>query len=72
MKPLWEELEKENPWLETEYFDIDDNPDLEKKYDLKKYPTFIFLDKEGEEIERLEGEHRQEELVEIINRLKDR
>jgi len=72
MKPLWEEIEKETPWLETEYFDVDENPELVKKYEMDTFPTFIFLDKGGEEIERLVGELSKEKILEKINEHKDK
>lgn len=25
MRPRWQEIEKENPWLKTEYFDFDED-----------------------------------------------
>lgn len=72
MKPLWEEIEKENSWLDSEYFDVDENPDLVKKYGMDTFPTFIFLDNEGKEIERLVGEVPKEKIIEKINEHKDK
>ena len=31
MKPRWEEIEKENPWLETEFISLDDHPEATKE-----------------------------------------
>ena len=72
MVPRWEEIEKENPWLKTEMIKIDDNPEAMKKYHLYQLPTFIFLDKEGNEILRLSGEIEKEELVKVILENKDK
>ena len=66
MRPMWEEIEAEMPELKTEYFDIDDNPEIKGKYGIKDVPVFIFLDKDGNEILRLEGLQNKEELVKII------
>lgn len=66
MRPVWEEIEAEIRELETEYFDIDENPEVREKYDIKDVPIFIFLDENGEEILRLEGLRNKEELVKII------
>jgi len=66
MRPVWEEIEAEIRDLETEYFDIDENPEVKEKYGLKDVPIFIFLDKDGNEILRLEGLQNKEELVKII------
>lgn len=72
MIPRWEEIEKENSWLETEMVKVDDDPDLMKKYQLHQLPTFIFLDKDGNEIERLTGEVEKEELGKIILKNKEK
>lgn len=74
MRSAWQEIEKENPWLKTEYFDYDTNNEVVEKYDVKgsKLPVFIFLDKKSKEILRLQGEHDKKELVELINKYKDR
>jgi len=66
MRPVWEEIEAEIAGLETEYFDIDEKPEIKERYGLKDIPIFIFLDKEGNEILRLEGLQNKEELVRII------
>lgn len=71
MKPRWIEIEKELPWLKTEYFDVDENPELIQKYNIKDYPCFIFLDKNNLEIHREFGEIEKNKLIEIINKYKD-
>jgi thiol-disulfide isomerase/thioredoxin len=71
MKPRWGEIEKENPWLETQFFDADESPDEMEKWEVKDIPEFIFLDKEGKEIERMKGEIEKGVLVAKINELKD-
>jgi thioredoxin 1 len=72
MKPLWAEIEQENAWLNTEYFDADEHPDLLKKYKIEDIPCFIFLDKDGNELKRLYGEVSKDELISIINSLKNK
>lgn len=71
MKPLWAEIEKELPWLQTEYFDVDTQKDQVKKYSVTDYPCFIFLDKNGNEVNREYGEIEKKKLIEIINKYKD-
>jgi len=71
MKPRWDKIAEELDWLDTEYYDIDEREDLVKKYKLEDYPTFIFLDKKGEEFLRLSGEIDRKELMEIIIKNKD-
>lgn len=71
MKPRWAEIEKELPWLKTQYFDADENPELVQKYTITDYPCFIFLDKNDLEIHREYGEIEKNKLIQIINQYKD-
>ena len=68
MKPRWQEVERENPWLKTKYLDFDEDKKKIKKYGLSKdrLPTFIFLDKKGKELERIRGEISRKKIVELI------
>ena len=74
MRPRWVEIEKENAWLKTEYFDFDkDNKAIEKfKIESGNLPVFIFLDEKGNEIMRLSGEIEKDEIIKIINENKDK
>ena len=68
MKPLFKEIETENPWLKTEYYDFDTDRAQVKKYGIdENLPVFVFLDQNGKEIERLTGEIEKKELLQIIN-----
>ncbi|NCD00911.1 thioredoxin [bacterium] len=66
MKPMWEKIEEEVSELETEFFDADQNKDVLEKYNVKDLPTFIFLNKEGEEFLRLQGILNEDSLKETI------
>ncbi|MFZ5376817.1 MAG: thioredoxin family protein [Patescibacteria group bacterium] len=72
MRPRWAEIEKENPWLKTEYFDYDQDIEEVEKYHIESgvLPVFIFLDSRGKELLRLSGEIEKKDLVENINKLK--
>ena len=73
MRPRWQEIEKENPWLKTEYYDFDKDKGAVSKWGIdKNLPTFVFLDKKGKEFLRLHGEIAKEELLKIINKNKDK
>lgn len=74
MRPRWQEIEKELPWLETEYFDYDKDKEAVEKYKVDKgtLPTFVFLDKDGNETLRLNGEPSKEELLKVIEENKDK
>lgn len=73
MRPIWKKIEAENPWLQTEYYEYDESPEIIKKYGLESgaLPTFIFLDKAGNEITRLSGEIEESKLLEIIEQNKE-
>mgnify|MGYP001086310860 CR=1 FL=1 len=73
MRPRWQEIEKENSWLKTEYYDYDKDKEMVAKYKIdENLPTFVFLDKDGKEFLRLTGEISKEKLVKIILENKDR
>ena len=74
MGPRWKKIEKENPCIQTIYYEYDDNPEIIEKYDIasSKIPVFIFLDKNENEILRLEGEIEEKELLKHINENKDK
>lgn len=74
MKPRWQEIERDNPWLKTEYYDFDEDSEKIKKYNIEgeKLPTFIFIDSANQEIDRLHGEVKKEKLIELINEYRDK
>lgn len=73
MKPRWKEIEEELPWLATEYCDYDQNKEEARKYKVDdRLPTFIFLDKNGDEFLRLHGEVDKKKLLEVIEENRNR
>jgi thiol-disulfide isomerase/thioredoxin len=74
MRPRWKKVEEENPWVITEYYDYDESPEIIDKYGLEeaKLPTFIFLDKDDNEIDRKAGEFSVKEITKLILEYKDR
>lgn len=74
MAPRWKQVEEENPWVITEYYDYDNSPDTVEKFGLQeaKLPTFIFLDKEGNEIDRKAGELSKKEITELVTAYKNK
>jgi len=45
MKPIWRDIESENPWLKTTFYDFDeDTVAIEKYHVTGNLPVFIFLD----------------------------
>ena len=73
MGPRWKEIEAENPWLCTEYYDFDQDKEIIKKYNITDVlPVFVFLDKDGKEFLRLDGEVDKNKLIETINQNKEK
>lgn len=73
MKPIWQDIEKERAWLETEYYDYDEDREIAEQYKVEeRLPAFIFVDKLGQEILRLQGEISKKELDKIIDENKDK
>lgn len=72
MKPRFKEIERIYPWLETEYYDFDNDKAMVEQYRIDdKLPAFVFLNREGSEILRKHGEVEKEELLRIIDENKD-
>lgn len=74
MRPRWQEIEKENPWLKNEYYDFDNDKKIIQKYNIEsgKLPVFIFLDNKNQELFRLDGEISKANLLEIIEQNKNK
>lgn len=73
MKPRWAEIEKENSWLEAEFYDFDQDKEMIEKHKINdELPTFVFLDKGGDEITRISGEPSKKKLEEMIAENRDK
>lgn len=73
MGPRWQKIEQDNPWLKTEYLDFDENAEKVKEYEVgEKLPVFVFLSKDGCEIDRKVGEVSEEEILKLIKKYKDK
>lgn len=72
MKPIWRDIEVQNPWIETISYDIDDDEDVVQQYgNLEKLPLFIFFGKDGREVGRFHGEISRDKLLEKIQSFKN-
>jgi len=73
MEPRWKEVIKENPWVKLKCYDYDKDKKIVKKYNISKsLPIVIFLDKKGNEILRLEGEHSKKEIVDLVKKYRNK
>lgn len=67
MRPRWKEIEKANIWLETEYFDYDQDKKAVEEWSIDDtLPTFVFIDSKNREILRLSGEVSRQKLEQLI------
>ena len=73
MKPRWKNIEAQNSWLQTEYYDFDERKDICEQYKIQgeKLPVFIFLDKNDKELERKHGEISEKDISELLVKYKD-
>lgn len=73
MRARWKEINKKLPWLETVYFDYDEDKEMINKWQITDVlPVFIFVDKFNNELIRLTGEPSKEKLLTLINKYKDK
>lgn len=72
MKPIWKDIENEYTWLETEFYDFDEDSEKIEKYNVDwNLPCFIFLDSSWKEIERIHWEYSKKNLIEKIEKYKN-
>ena len=70
MKKIMKEIEEEYPNIEIESYDYDMDEDMVKKYNIGEIiPVLVFLDKNNNEIGRLIGEKRKNDIKKEIERL---
>ncbi len=64
MAPILEELKKEYAGrMSVEFYDVVQNPNVAKKYNMKLMPTQIFFDASGQELFRHEGFFSKDEIL---------
>ena len=70
MKKIMKEIEEEYSNIEIESHDYDMDEDMVKKYNIGEIiPVLVFLDKNNNEIGRLIGEKRKNDIIKEIERL---
>lgn len=68
MKPIVEELtDTYEDMMNFVVIDIDENEDLANQYAIEVIPTYIFIDRKGNVLKRVEGAVEQEVLENQIN-----
>jgi len=66
MEPAWKGIGDSITGLAIEHYDADEDSEVLKKYNVLNVPTFIFLDKDGNEFLRLEGLQNKDELIKLV------
>ena len=66
-KTLSQTLASMNLTTPIEEIDIDEQPDIAAKYNIRGVPTMILLDANGLEIERLVGSKSRNELEKFVS-----
>jgi len=66
VKPIVEELNKDQLNIKFVIIDVDIEIEMVKKFEIRSVPTFILI-KDGIEINRLTGAQTRESLVEFAN-----
>ena len=70
MKKIMKEIEELYPNIKIESYDYDMDEDMVKKYNIGEIiPVLVFLDKNNNEIGRLIGEKRKNDIIKEIERL---
>lgn len=69
LKGIWKEIEKEFP--NNEYIDYDYDLDEEKieKYNIKDIVPVVIIEKDNQEITRIEGEKTKKEILDVLRSL---
>lgn len=66
-RPIWNEVLKKFPFLDVTEYDYDLDEDMVLKYKVgDKLPVVIMVDENDNEIKRLTGEKKKEEILEFI------
>lgn len=70
MKHVWNDIEKEYN-IEVVSLDYDFDEEEVMKYNVgNKLPVAIIVDEDGNELERIIGEKKKQEIIEIIDKYK--
>lgn len=69
--PILENISEENPDVVFAKLDIDENEEVVTKYSIEAVPTILFI-KNGNVINQEIGVRSQSEMIELINKYKDK
>jgi thioredoxin 1 len=66
VKPIVEELNRDQTEVKFQIIDVDVEMEITKKFEIKSVPTFILI-KDGIEINRITGAQTRDSLIGFIN-----
>lgn len=64
VRPIVEEMNREQTYVHFQIIDADDNLDLVKRFSIRSVPTFILFE-DGLEVNRITGSQTREKLEEF-------
>lgn len=65
MRPVFEEIMREEPYIGAQYIDVDEYLEIAKKYKVSAVPTLIYFE-DGKEIKRVSGSKNKKQLMKFI------
>ena len=68
MNKMWKRFKEENPNIKVDKYDYDFDDEIVSQYNIgKTLPVTIFIDENGDEVNRIEGETTYEEVIKNIS-----
>ena len=68
MEPIFEALKEEyKDKINFVKIDVDENPQLSQNYGVQNIPTLVFINREGNELQRLVGFQTRQQIVNVID-----
>lgn len=68
--PIFDDFAKNNPDIDTESIDVDKNPDIAGKYNIKSIPMTILIDENGDALDGALGIMTEDKLNVMYNKHK--
>lgn len=65
VRPIVEEINRETP-VKFQIIDVDSEPELVKRFEIRSVPTFILIEN-NEEVKRITGAQTKDQLESFIN-----
>lgn len=70
-RPIWEDIRYEYPDLDILEYDADQDADKLEEYGIAEIPALLFVDREGNVIDKLKGINDKDNILDLIKKYKD-